>query len=233
MSEARRYEVKLVGHALDYPRVLADLKLLPFALRPLYRPRVVQSLYFDTHGGRALQENLAGLSERAKLRLRWYGEVGDVVDAKLERKRRVNGFGSKDVTPIDESLRIRGASKRALTEGLSRTLRDRAGFEGALDGQSPAQWVRYRRDYFLTHDGRLRVTVDRDLQAFDQRNLLRLSDRLRTPLPDLLIVEVKADESQRGLLELFTRELALRPSKCSKFVMASSPSEGPTPSSYD
>ena len=47
----------------------AVLGAATFGVRELHAPRVVQSLYLDTPAGRALQENLAGLSERRKLRL--------------------------------------------------------------------------------------------------------------------------------------------------------------------
>lgn len=232
MSEAQRYEIKLVGFALDHHRVLADLKLLPVAVRPLYESRVVQSIYFDTLDGRAVEENLAGISDRRKLRLRWYGEHGTEVQTQLECKLRNNGYGRKRVFELREPLVVRGELRHRLTARVARALRGEPGGAGVLDGVEPAQWIRYLRDYYQTHDGRLRITIDRELRAYDQRGLLRLEDRRRTPLPDLMIVEIKADAQERDALERFVRELPLRPGKCSKFVMASMPSEGPMPAAY-
>ena len=68
--------------------LIAELNLHPFGFRPLYPSRVVQSVYFDTHGGRAVAENIAGISDRHKLRFRWYGPDAKVVRGRLERKIR-------------------------------------------------------------------------------------------------------------------------------------------------
>ena len=83
-----RYEVKLVGREQDLERVRAELRLLPIGLRPLHQPRLVQSIYFDTPEGRAVAENLAGISSRTKLRLRWYGGATRGVKAQFECKHR-------------------------------------------------------------------------------------------------------------------------------------------------
>ena len=76
------------------------LRLDRAGIRTLYPERLVQSLYLDTTHGRALEENLSGLSRREKLRLRWYGPRSDTVAAVLERKCRENSLGWKEVAPV-------------------------------------------------------------------------------------------------------------------------------------
>ncbi|MFK7741187.1 MAG: VTC domain-containing protein [Planctomycetota bacterium] len=224
----QRYEVKLVGSEHDHQQLLASLRLLPAALRHLHKSRIVQSIYFDTHEGRSVDENLAGISDRQKYRLRWYGS-GDVgVRAQLECKIRSNGYGSKRVLALADPVDVAGAWRHLFVTTVRRGLRAHQGASGVLDGREPAQWIRYRRDYYATADKRLRITIDRDLVAADQRTNVRLDDRRRTPLPRLLIVEIKAAVEFRADLENFVRDLPLRPGKCSKFVMASVPGEAPT-----
>lgn len=223
-----RYEQKLVGRACDLAALRALLRTLPIVLRTAFPPRVVQSVYFDTLSGAAVQDNLAGIGERSKLRVRWYGADASVVAATFEDKQRHNALGDKVSIALPTPLRVRGerpaAFLAAVAAGLPPTVHRR------LDGHGPAQWIRYRREYLATADGSLRITLDRDLEAFDQRTNLRLGDRWPTPLPPLLIVEAKADAAHRDALERLLQHLPLRPSKMSKFVMASQPCERPTPS---
>lgn len=220
-----RYEVKLVAAELDLARVEAELRLLPAALRPLHPGRLVQSVYLDTHDGRALHDNLAGISSRQKLRLRWYGAAADAVQGQLEYKRRDNGLGDKEVLPLALPVQVLGQGRvafvRALQQQVGGTWCQR------LSGTEPAQWVRYRREYSASADRRLRVTLDRELCAFDLRFAAVLQDRWPTPLPRLLVIEIKADAADREAVESWLQGLDLPSGRCSKFVLASLPGEAP------
>ena len=225
-----RYEVKLVGSEHDYERVRAELRLLNMGLSPLHAPRIVQSIYFDTPEGRAVSENLAGISSRTKLRLRWYGEQVRAVKAQLECKQRESGLGSKQTHYLEDPIDIEGRRRSTFVRELRRRLPGPIAV--ALNGYEPVQWIRYHREYMGSHDQTIRVTMDRNLMAFDQRTERILTCRRPTPLPKLLIVELKADERHRDAIERCLQGVALPPSKCSKFVMASSPDEAPIPSEY-
>lgn len=230
MNQSLRCEVKLVVAAGDHARVMAQLRLLPAVLRPEYPARTVQCIWFDTHDGRALQDSLAGVSERQKLRFRWYGEGADDVRGQLEWKRRVNSFGDKQVFVLPDPVAVRGSTRRALWRALRAA--SPAPWPQRLHGLEPAQWVRYHREY-LVDPGGVRVTVDRDLRAFDQRFAFRLSDRRRTPLPEILIVEIKAPLANQATIERWLQRVDLRPGKCSKFVLASRPDELPVAQRYE
>lgn len=220
-----RHEIKLVTDEEALPRVRMLLRLDRAGLRTLYPPRLVQSLYLDTTKQRALEENLAGLSERRKLRLRWYGAGTATVQAHLELKCRANSLGWKWQLDLPEPLELAGRERRALVAELER--RADPVWRERLAGLEPAQWVRYRREYLTTADRRVRVTIDRDLELFDQRLLARVSDRRRTPSPRVLVLEVKcAPEDLAAARDLIGR-LPFPAGRCSKFVLASAPDSGP------
>ncbi|MFO1077791.1 MAG: VTC domain-containing protein [Planctomycetota bacterium] len=220
-----RYEVKVVVAERDYDRICTELALLGSAMHVLHPPRTVQSVYLDTACGEALRDNLAGIGVRSKVRFRWYGDGSAAVAGALEQKRRDNSFGDKAVFSALGLVRVRGRDRHAFVEELRAQLP--ADAVPLLDGREPAQWIRYRRDYLATADGALRVTLDRDLAAFDQRFGMWLDDRFPTPLPRLCIVEIKADVELRDDVQRWLQRVELRPSKCSKFVMASVPGEAP------
>jgi hypothetical protein len=226
-----RCEVKLVAADTDRARVLAQLRLLPGLLRPLYPSRTVQNVYLDTHEDLALEENLAGISQRHKLRLRWYGESSELVHGQLEWKRRENGFGDKELFALASAVTFEGATRTAFW----RALHDQAPphWQQRLRGREPAQWIRYRRDYLAGRSSDLRITVDSDLRASDQRFCFTLSRRHATPLPALLIVEIKAPRSAQPAIERWLQHVDLQPGKCSKFVLASRPGGLPLGQRYE
>lgn len=220
-----RHELKFVCEDEAYPRLRMALHLHRAGVRALHPPRVVQSLYLDTSHGRALAENLAGISQREKLRLRWYGDEADAVAGTLERKRRENALGWKESVRLGEPLAVRGAARGPFVRALARL----AGpsWAARLAGLEPAQWVRYRREYLTSADGRVRVTIDRTLAFADQRPLARLSDAAWTPAPRVLVLELKCAPEHLEDARVLAAGLPVQLGRCSKFVLASERSGGP------
>ena len=220
-----RHELKFVTGEESYAELCMALRLDRSGVRELHAPRVVQSLYLDTPAGRALQENLAGLSERKKLRLRWYGADATRVRGTLEKKCRENSLGWKESVAIPGELAVRGVERRAFVAALARAL-DPA-WKDELGPLGPAQWVRYRREYLTTADRRVRLTIDRALAFFDQRLCARLDDSAPSAAPRVLVLELKCEPEQLERARELAANLPLAPGRCSKFVLASEPGSGP------
>ena len=221
-----RYEMKLVTQGMAYKRVLTELRLHKCALRTLHPSRRVQSVYLDTHDGRALQENLAGASERQKVRFRWYGDDTGSVRGTLERKIRLNMLGWKETYHYTKALLVEGASRFAFMRSLLDGVPPR--FRSVLEeGLEPVQWITYTRDYLTTADGSVRVTIDHDIRCSDQRDRAVLSMRYTTPTPNMTIVECKAPQDRYDALRNLLNSMPLVVDKCSKFVIASDPPSAP------
>jgi hypothetical protein len=223
-----RYELKLVSDEAAYPEVRMALRLDRSAIRTLFPERIVQTLYLDTPFQKLLEENLAGLSEREKLRLRWYGPGSELVQAVLERKCRENSLGWKESTPVAGPLALAGRERHAFMTDLSSRL-DPA-WRARLAGLGPVQWVRYKREYFTSADRRVRLTLDRELAFFDQRPLARLGDAERTPSPRVLVLELKCAPGDLDAAREIIGHLPIPLGRCSKFVLAAEPMSGPHPS---
>ncbi len=221
-----RYEIKMVCEERALPRLMAALKLHPACISTLYPARQVQSVYFDTPEGHALDENLAGISHRKKIRFRWYGSDTHGVQGVLECKLRMNRLGSKNILKIPVPIDVEGVSRSAFRNSLLAHCDDK--WRHALShGLEVAQWISYQREYLITADRTVRITVDQNLRSFDQRHRLHLGRSFATPNPAILVVECKAPASQRERLEEVIQHIPLLPDKCSKFVMASNPAHGP------
>jgi hypothetical protein len=229
--ESLRYELKLACQEAAYERVRMALRLQGAAIDTAHPTRVVQSVYLDTLFGRALEENLAGISRREKLRFRWYGEEAGLVRGNLERKFRENALGWKEVYPLDADIQVEGAERDTFVEALSAAAPEAVRFR-LRAGLGPVQWIRYQRDYLTTADGRVRVTLDTGLETYDQRVRSVLSRSSASPSPRLLIVEVKCAPEAYEDARQIVRCLPIPVDRCSKFVLASDPSHGPHPSIF-
>lgn len=226
-----RYEIKMVCQESAFARVLASMRLHASGISDLYEPRRVQSIYLDTLDGRALEDNLAGISHREKLRFRWYGESTDIQKGTLERKVRQNLMGWKDLAVIDEPVELAGLDRRAFLRYLERGVPAEWRHE-LRSGFAPVQWISYKRNYYSTADKRVRITMDRDLRAWDQRALWRLSQAQPSRMDRILVVEAKCAEADYDYARDVLRGLPLFVDRCSKFVMASTADDGPHPSVF-
>ena len=221
-----RYELKLASEVHLYEEVRSLLLLHSVGMAPIHHPRRVQSLYFDTPFDDALEDNLAGISHREKVRFRWYGEEARGVRGRLEKKVRENLQGWKEFGEVEGAFDMEAARRTEL----------QAAFAGATSptwrellscNLEIVQWISYQREYLATSDRRVRVTLDRDLTTWDQRFSAHLSSKWKTPTPDLMILECKVAPEDLPRLEGLLSSLPLMVDKCSKFVIASSPGHAP------
>ena len=149
--------------------VLADIRRMPGLMSEAFRPRFVNNLYFDTVGWGDYRANIAGLGERKKVRIRWYGDFfGPQPKALLELKLKDGVHGRKITYPLKgfemkASFRpadiMRGISRARLPEGMSSYIRS----------LRPVLANRYRRRYYRSFDRALRVTVDTEIAYYSWR----------------------------------------------------------------
>jgi len=188
-SDDLRYEIKLVCDPHRLPQARSWIRLHPAGFVVAYPPRRVNSLYLDTLRLSSLDDNLAGLSARQKLRLRWYGDKVTGIQPTLELKQKRNLLGRKkrcllpcklDLTwPWIEILEAIRASTGPDWQVMLQTV------------NQPTLLNCYQREYYVTPDGAVRVTLDFAQAAYDQRFSLRPNLRVRLPITDTIVIEIK------------------------------------------
>jgi hypothetical protein len=77
---------------------------------------------------------------------------------------------------------------------------------------------RYLRKYFLSWDGKIRVTIDTDHTVFDQRFKSKPNFHMKANLPNTLIVEVKFARKDREYASQAIQGLPIRVSRHSKYI---------------
>jgi VTC domain-containing protein len=202
-----RFEKKYV---LNVQRV-SDLRrslMASKSFRVDHESQTVNNLYFDSPGLAAVEENILGISNRLKYRIRWYGNTNININARFEIKRR------KDIGNWKEgnySLIL----KNSPWDLEINEFPDLSSFEQLDDivlanmkFMKPSLLNRYYREYYINRNGD-RLTIDRDIRYRNCRNGIIKND------PNV-VVELKysAKKENNGLIDFFNMTL----SKNSKYV---------------
>jgi hypothetical protein len=146
-------------------------------------------------------DNLAGISDRQKYRIRWYGEQEEVVKPVFEQKIKNNALGRKESIPIENW------NENYLHEHHLKNY-------GSL---SPILQNQYLRSYFVDWSGNFRLTVDRNIK-YKRVNSIYSDDYSGAFNDEHIIVELKFGQDHFTIHKDITRHFPFRPSKHSKYV---------------
>ena len=221
MEIERRYELKLVASETALSVIRSWVRLHPEGFRTAFPPRRVNSIYLDTPGYRNLSENLAGVPDRQKLRLRWYGALNTnlnpiVENPVLEVKIKEGHMGQKQQEKLSCTLdltthwpAVLGTVKTAVSPPFLPLLKQHS---------QPTILNSYQREYFVTPDGQVRLTLDYDQRVFDQRLSLMPNWKRPLPIEKELVIELKASPEQAERLTAIIGRFPLLRSRNSKYV---------------
>ena len=211
-----RYERKYQIEQFSPAAVRQTVRLLPQGFRIAYPERVVNNIYFDTPDFIKIRENRDGISNRKKLRVRWYGDLRGEA-ATLEIKGKKNQLGTKEnfKTNFSDFKNLKGLTDFVLKVTNSKNYE-----------LKPVILNQYKRYYFVTPDNRFRITVDENLRFFP------LFDKgSNTPLSTIfnadesfwvespyVILEFKYPKGEEAAANQIAQYLPFRLSKFSKFA---------------
>ena len=219
MPKDVRYEIKYVGHFGSYHRLRGWLLENPIGFRNEYPCRNVNNVYFDNFDYTAFAENLSGVSERTKLRYRWYGTETAPGKGVLELKRKRNYYGWKLKWRLGEAP----YKDRDTWSGIRRRMADQIDDDGKFwlrFNPTPVFINRYRREYFISSNGLLRATIDTEQSVCDQRYRSAPNFTRKAVLPDTFVVEFKFAPQDKEIANRTMQNIPLRVSRHSKYVNA-------------
>ncbi len=215
-----RYEYKLPCDPALLPEIEAWVRLHPAHWRVSYPPRQVNNIYFDSPDLHDFNANLSGAGRREKLRLRWYGsELARIAGAQLERKHKEGLAGWKEIASFNGALELTGATWPALLATLRAGLAAPAQlWLAARNG--PVLINRYQRAYYETPDGALRLTLDTQLRAYEQRSSLAPNLTRRALQAEQMVVELKGpvDDAAIQRIGQVLQAFPLRVGRFSKYL---------------
>ena len=101
INKINRFERKWIFKGNDYLTLINSLIRSNFFFNIHYPSRKVNSIYFDTNNYSSIRQNLDGISEKKKIRVRWYGDKKNITDPILEIKSKKGSETKKEIFKID------------------------------------------------------------------------------------------------------------------------------------
>lgn len=207
-----RYERKYRVEEASLDEILQVIRLHRASFYQAFPDRYINSLYLDTYQLSYYNDNIAGISNRTKQRIRWYGEnLKNITKPILEIKLKANELGSKKYVHLPDFKIDRFFSYEDY-------MRQHVWL--ASNYIVPTVMVRYMRSYFMSFDKRFRVTIDRDLLYYPTDKRLNFGI---TPYRDpAIIIEVKYElkENENLNIDYITQDFPFRLTRNSKYVNA-------------
>lgn len=212
-----RYERKFLISELNRYETESIVKLNPAIFSEIHHQRPINNIYFDTINLSNYFDNVAGISKRLKVRIRWYGNLfGFIENPVLELKIKTGFLGSKLRFPLDPFYLDRGYSLEAQQDvfaksGVSDVLSE------YLKSVRCTLVNRYSRKYFKSADHKFRITIDSGMEFYKinpANNLFieKIVDRNNT------VLELKYSDKDDAEAGFITNHFPFRMTKSSKYV---------------
>jgi len=202
-----RYERKYKVSDLNHHVILQSIRMHPVGLRKIFPDRQINNIYFDSNGLQCYHNNVHGISERKKFRVRWYGEdIFDIKNPNLEIKYRDSEVGSKGIFPVSD---FELSNLKGITQEVNQVLDKRFAL-------TPILLNSYNRSYYGTPDKKFRITVDRNLRYFSFLTANRFIRYMTTE--EAVVMEIKYELEDDVHTDRITQHFPLRQTKSSKYV---------------
>lgn len=213
-----RYERKFVISELDRYGVESIIRCHPVSFSEIFHERPINNIYFDSLNMASYLDNECGMSQRLKVRIRWYGSLFEIIEKPmLELKIKDGQLGSKISFPLVPFRLDTGFSSRSIADVFRRSDIPEILKEALMFAQ-PTLLIRYLRKYFQSVDRKYRLTLDWDMQyymvdkvhnTFGKKRL----DRLNT------VLELKYSDGNDDKAHTIINYFPFRLSRNSKYMV--------------
>ena len=143
----------------------------PSLFNEIFHKRQINNLYLDSIELDNYHANLRGSPTREKTRIRWYGDLFQTINKPaLEIKRRFGLVGDKLVYPLNPIEISKQYCWQAIIESQkTSTNQEKSELFVIIDKMScqvPTIVNSYYRRYFLSSNGKFRITIDNEINYF-------------------------------------------------------------------
>jgi len=212
-SLLKRFERKWVFDSIDHNQLFILLNRSNFLFTNQYTDRQVNSIYFDDEHYTSVIQNINGISEKKKYRLRWYGDFANIINPTFEIKSKKGFEVSKQNFDLPKTFNYNLLNYNDL-EKIELFINNNFNFKNKL---YPILTTHYLRSYFISSNKLVRSTVDRNLKSlllYNNRNLNIIKKY------NDIILEIKYDLNLDEYVRSNLGNISSRFSKNSKFVNA-------------
>ena len=209
----KRYERKWVFNSIDHIQLFILLNRSNFLFTNQFPDRQVNSIYFDDENHTSIIQNIDGISEKKKYRLRWYGDFKIITNPTFEIKSKKGFEVSKKNFDLPKMSNLNLFDYNDI-EKIELLINGNFNFKNKL---FPILTTHYLRSYFISSNKLVRSTVDRNLKSlllYKNRNLNIIKEYQD------IILEFKYDLNLDEYVRNNLGNISSRFSKNSKFVNA-------------
>ena len=136
----------------------------PKGFRKKYPSRNINNIYFDSYDFSLYNDHIDGISERQKIRIRWYETIlKKAVKPKIEYKQKIGLVNQKLIYDIQDFDFKPGLNMHTLLKSINHSdlpetvVNDFKTF-------NPVLYNTYHRSYFENYDQTVRITIDQNIK---------------------------------------------------------------------
>ena len=194
----------------------AEVMSSEFAFSHQYPSRIVNSIYFDTFDLKYANQNHNGLSERLKIRLRYYNKISESDSCFLELKKKIGNVGHKQIFPIKSGIKKFLSGESLYELSMKNKVPQYIYFD--FINIIPKLLCNYKRAYIIPQCKSFRVTIDTEIKYADCLSIQNFDDCNNLSLKSQnSVIEIKYPIDNVEQVALFAQNLPIRLSKNSKY----------------
>jgi len=213
-----RYERKYtVSSKVPIKELISLVKSNTGFFREVYYKRQINNIYFDSEAFKFYFDNVDGVADRQKVRIRWYGNTFEEISKpKLEIKIKKGLVGDKWTYNLSPFVLNNGFSGNVYKDILKNSNLPLPILE-MVRHLKPTLLNSYSRQYFLSADEKFRITLDYDILY--RKIDLKINNFNKFPQPDENnVVELKYGLEDDQSANIISNQFPFRMSKNSKYV---------------
>jgi len=218
IQKSLRYERKFFIRNINTNTIESIVRDNPVGFSEIYHQRWVNNIYFDYLDLRNFRDNIDGNVSRVKYRLRWYGDLWDMINKpKLEIKIKNGMVGIKKLIDLNDFKLKIGVDANLIKNVVNTAIPKDQILKFSLNEQYPVMLNRYRRKYFQSFNRKFRLTID-DTQSFYKFNKFNNTFLEKIEDIDNTIMEIKYAKEDDAQVSKITNNFPFRLTKSSKYA---------------
>lgn len=206
----KRFERKFIFKLINQFEIQNLLFKSNFFFKPHYPCRKVNSIYFDTKSLKNINENLDGISDRKKFRVRWYGDVNLIHKPVFEIKYKNNFETSKKSVLLNIFEKLNLNNIHDYNE-LCNFIKKKYFKDNFI---IPTCQISYDRIYLISANKLIRATIDFNIKS---KKLMHFKDSFFRLFSDK-ILEIKYSTKDDKFVRDNISNINLRLMKSSKYI---------------
>ena len=212
LDKINRFERKWLYRSNDYLTLINSLIRSNLFFSTQHPSRRINSIYFDNTNLSSIRQNLDGVSEKKKIRVRWYGSQNQLMNPILEIKSKKGMVTNKETYKIEELEGLQFLDLKNL-DLIKNVVNSKNKSKNIIE---PILTTNYDRQYFVSNNSKVRATVDYNLHSINLKNLSQM--QIVKNFSFICVLEIKYPTNLDKYVRQNLKKITLRLSKNSKFI---------------